>query len=190
MATSKANANKQTAVAKASGAKPAAKASGAKPAAKVSTALVTVGSKPDTEAMQAFETALTEAKATGQYGACRVIVRGRMVAGTGNPIYRAVSSIDAPGNDVAEVMANAYAYGEAGKFDTMARDRGFVETTTRTVYPPVGLLCRGGISRGFGVLPDGSLAFVKHGAKGGEPAPAAIVAKHMGEQSKPAKQAN
>ena len=92
--------------------------------------------KPTTQAPT--QTAPTEvAQATGEtYGVCRVIVRGRLE--TGGPILRAVRTVEAPGADVAEVMSNAYLLGDTGMFADMAKARGFVEVTTRTIYPPVG----------------------------------------------------
>lgn len=118
--------------------------------------------------------------AKGNYAEVRFIVRGRIEAN--GAILRAVRSVEVAGDDVAECMQNAMALGEAGVFAEMAAGRKFVETTTTTIYPPVGLLCRGGVSKGFGALPDGSIAFVSRTHKAGEPAPAAVVAKLLGTE--------
>lgn len=157
-------------------AKPAAKASAktapkasAKPAAKAS-AKPAPAAKPGT-----IETA--------DVWQCRVIVRGRTEKG--GAILRAVRTVEVSGADVAQATTNAAKHAEkSGLFASMASERGFVETTTATIYPPVGLLVRGGVSKGFGVLPGAEKlgllpVFVARTHKAGDPVPADLADKYI-----------
>lgn len=98
------------------------------------------------------------AKASGIAIVCRVIVRGRTIGG--GPLLRAVRNLNVSGENVAECMTKARQLSDAGIYEQIVRERKFVEVTTRTVYPPVGLLVDGGLSKGFSLAPNG-IAFRK-----------------------------
>jgi hypothetical protein len=101
---------------------------------------------------------------------CRAVVRGSLKPG--GERLRTVRFVNAPGDSVAECMRNARDICEAdGIFEAMARERRFVNVTT-SILPPTGFKLDGGISKGWGLLPDGkTIEFVSHKHPAGAPVP-------------------